>query len=464
MTQRNRIYREYWRAVLVLGVGVLIGLLIGQWQLCLTVAALSLTGWHVMHLARLWRWLQDPDADPDLDAPGLWGDVYSAMLRRKKRDSEARQRLAEIIERFQRATKVLPDAVAVLKPVGELEAFNRAAGEMLGLRYPDDLGQPITNFVRAPEFVELLALGDLNRSIELESPTDASRHLSLQVIPYADPPRILLVGRDITQLHRLNVMRQDFVANVSHELKTPLTVISGYIEALETRLNAGEFERTALATVGEQTRRMRSLVDDLLQLAAMETTEPTMDAKPVDVASIATELRTMSEQVGDGAHAIRFEIDGELAIRGSRRELTSAFSNLLLNAMRFTTPGDPIVVRWSSRQSDPSAGPSALEGVFEVIDRGEGIPAVDIPRITERFYRVDSGRSRQEGGTGLGLAIVKHVVQRHNGELFIDSTLGEGTRIECVFPRERVVNYAAPDRSHIHLVPSADEANMGDVA
>jgi len=330
-----------------------------------------------------------------------------------------------MLSRFKESTAAMPDATVVLTKDDYIEWFNKAAKRYLGLQTKKDVGQRIDNLVRHSRFSEFLASGDFSEPLEMPSPLDDQRQFSFRIVPYGKNQKLLVV-RDISRIKRLERMRSDFVANVSHELRTPLTVISGYLE----NMAADDAEQTAqwnkcLAQMQGQTQRMTRLVEDLLMLSRLEDEDKTVVRDPVAVsamlASLVEDARVLS---GERQHHISLECDEGLWLRGSEKELTSAFSNLLFNAVQYTPAQGHIAVRWY-RDGDKAC--------FEVRDDGIGIAIQHVHRLTERFYRVDTGRSREHGGTGLGLAIVKHVLDRHEAWLGIESQPGKGSVFRCVF-------------------------------
>jgi two-component system phosphate regulon sensor histidine kinase PhoR len=317
---------------------------------------------------------------------------------------------------------------------GEIRWFNDAAKTILGFR-ARDIGQRIANLIRHPKFAAFLKEAGESGDIELPSPVDEHLSLLYQIVSYGKDQRLLL-ARDVTLLHRLEQVRTDFVANVSHEMRTPLTVIHGYLETLaEHAMQMPSDWQRPIKLMYEQSLRMQNLVNDLLVLSRLETSDEVSGSENVAVpemlATIKKEALALS---GEHRHRISLEADGNVWLRGNMQELHSAFSNIVFNAVQYTPDGGEIRVRW---YADPAGAH------FEVSDNGIGIPAHHIPRLTERFYRVDVGRSRKTGGTGLGLAIVKHVLQRHNGQLRIDSAVGKGSTFICDFPRESIISQLA---------------------
>ncbi|KAF0165377.1 MAG: phoR [Rhodocyclaceae bacterium] len=381
---------------------------------------------------RLIHWAACPLGTPTPSASGAWGAVFDALHRRGRLASAEREQATQELDRFRRAAEALPDGVMILDGHRAIEWMNLQAEACLGLKGSVDTGSRITHLLREPEFLEYLDSPD-HRGVPLELHTQRNpgRTLQVQAAPFA-AGRTLLLVRDITQLQKLATMRRDFVANVSHELKTPLTVTLGFVEtaldALEDTppLEIAQYLQTAI----EQARRMQQLIDDLLTLSSLETDSPPPLEDPVDVAVLLMEVRQEVEALSAGRHRISLENQGPRGLLGSARELRSAFANLAVNAVRYTPEGGEIVLRWSV---EGEAG-----GRFSVRDSGIGIAREHLPRLTERFYRVDRGRSREAGGTGLGLAIVKHVLERHQAVLLIESEPGRGSRFSAVFPPHRV--------------------------
>ncbi len=429
----------WWRPLaLVLGTALLTAFI---WAWKGPVPALSLFSavllftllQHLRHLQRLDRWLAAPTQDPP-KYEGIWGDVLYRLHKLLLAHRQAQASSHADLEHMQQATRLLPDGVVMLDAQNRIGWLNEAARQHLGLNPARDVGQYLTYLLRNTRFTTWLADPD-GGSLTLPSPVGASRTLSLQWVPLPDGQRMLL-SQDISELMRVDAMRRDFVANVSHELRTPITVINGFLEGFADmeRPDPEEF-RTHLGLMCEQAERIGSLVDDLLTLARLEAdTEPQDEA--VDVGPLLASLRNEAEGLSQGQHEIALEMKGEAQLRGGRPELHSALGNLVSNAVRYTPPGGRITLRW---RITPSGS-----GEFSVSDTGEGIAAHHIPRLTERFYRVDRGRSRASGGTGLGLAIVKHVLGRHQGRLRVESTVGRGSTFTACFPTERVTTSPLP--------------------
>jgi two-component system phosphate regulon sensor histidine kinase PhoR len=332
--------------------------------------------------------------------------------------------------RFQQAARALPDAMVILGKGQIIEWINPMAVRLFGFNKETDIGRPITNLIRHPGFRAFLSQPGTGDEYEMQSPALSSRQLALRKVPYGANQE-LLIARDITRLHKLEIMRSQFVANVSHELRSPITVLSGYLETLKSsENNSPEVLRQAIGNMYTQAKRMERLVADLLELSRLETEPKLPGNTSIDVAAMLAGLVESAQILsGESRHSIKLEADPGLKLKGSQSELHSLFANLINNAVLYTPAGGSINVVWM---------PEGGEAVFAVTDTGPGIAPQHIPRITERFYRVDVDRSRETGGTGLGLAIVKHVVDRYDGKLEIVSELGKGSTFRCRFPEHRV--------------------------
>ena len=431
----NRWSTELGRVGLLALLGLGLGLFT-PWPLVpVILVLLGYLTWHLYNLARLQRWLYASGQAEPPQSQGIWEDIFNGLYRRQIRQRKRRKRLSRLIHRFEESAAAMPDATIILGERGVIEWWNDAAGRLLGLRTPGDHGQRIHNLVRHPAFTEYLAAEDFSDSVEFPSPADPHLMLSVRVVRYGRDQRLLL-ARDVTRLHQLEQMRRDFVANVSHELRTPLTVLAGYIETLQDDVAAEGGDDPAqarpLALMEQQTTRMRALVDDLLYLSRLEMDGDRGPApEAVDVPELAEALAEEARQLsGERAHVITVDADPDLLLHGIPNELRSAFANLVFNAVQYTPAEGTIRLAWTRR---PEGG-----GCFAVSDTGIGIPARHLSRLTERFYRVDVGRSRDKGGTGLGLAIVKHILQRHEGWLEVESEAEQGSTFRCCFPATRV--------------------------
>ena len=403
-----------------------------RWGFAVATAGLILLSLHhLSYLAKLLRWLDQPAGTPVPAAIGTWERAFAMLHRRTRRAAERHAELSQALERFRSAAQALPDGVVVLDRSHAIEWLNATAEGHLGLTLAQDRGYPVTNLVREPDFVRYLEAGQYDEPLVLHSGRNPGRTLALQVVPYGEEQK-LLMSRDISQLEKLETMRRDFVANVSHELKTPLTVVSGFLETILdglAEIPQAETERY-LGLAQEQALRMQRLIEDLLTLSALETGSIGPTEERVALAELLAEVTDEARALSAGRQQILLQDTPHGYLLGSRAELQSAFGNLASNAVRYTPSGGSIRISW---ENCPDGS-----GVFRVCDTGIGIEAQHIPRLTERFYRVDRSRSRESGGTGLGLAIVKHVLTRHQASLEIESRLGEGSCFGARFPPRRI--------------------------
>lgn len=410
---------------------LLVGLASGFYGWSLAIGLGLYLGWTLKQLLRLHEWLRQhkPDEAPP-DGYGLWGEVFDSIYHLQRRDQRVRGRLQAVIDRVQESTAALKDAVIMLDSDGNLEWWNRAAETLLGLKTPQDSGQPVTNLVRHPRFKEFFEQGNFEEALDIPSPTNDRVRIQLYLTRYGNNEHLMLV-RDVTRIHQLEQMRKDFVANVSHELRTPLTVICGYLETLLD--NVEEINprwSRALQQMQQQAARMQTLLNDLLLLAKLEATDYPSDNHPVPVQSLLQTIKSDAQALsGQRAQHIELEADPGVLLKGSESELRSAFSNLVFNAVKYTQDNGTIRIRWWADNQGAH---------LSVQDSGMGIESKHLPRLTERFYRVDSSRNSNTGGTGLGLAIVKHVLLRHRARLEISSVLGQGSTFTCHFPPVQV--------------------------
>jgi two-component system, OmpR family, phosphate regulon sensor histidine kinase PhoR len=428
------LFRLAFIAALGLFVGVVIDEQVGY---VVTIAGLLvLISLHVVYLKRAADWFNRPPVERTMDdlptGFGAWRPVFTALRRAEKREEQQREELAKTLARFTEASSALPDGVILLDQADKIEWCNPMACQHFELNAERDRGFFISNLLRRPAFTEYLVRGDFTKPLEMTDPVRGLT-LSIQMLPFQERRRIV-VSRDISQLVSIERMRQDFIANVSHELRTPLTVVSGFLEHFIDNEGLDPVKRRGIEEMMlAQTMRMRRLIDDLLTLSKLETQgEPPPD-ELIDLAQLAQAMIDEANVLSDGKHRVEAGNIEPISIRGSPDELRSAFSNLVSNAVRYTPAGGRIVIGLA-QDGD------ALR--FSVRDSGLGIPAEHIPRVTERFYRVDKSRSRETGGTGLGLAIVKHILVRHGGHLEIESELGKGSTFHAVLPVSRLATQA----------------------
>jgi len=446
----------WWRPLGVLAGVMLVALLLlagSGW-----VAALAfLTGIQAFVMLRrllqeyrLSRWLENPDEVDPPDATGTWGDIFYRLDKLQRRQRVSRCELTNALEQFEHAAQAVPDGMVILNRSDQIEWCNPASRKYLGLDCERDRGQFIRYLLRQANFLEFLDAVDYSKRLVCKSPINREVTVSLQLVPFGASQK-LLVARDITDLERVDAMRRDFIANVSHELRTPLTVVGGFVETLADvpDLPATESKRY-FDLMLDHTRRMQHLLDDLLTLSQLESDDHALkDDAPINVHELAGALKSDAESLSRGRHNIQLKLDSQAGLKGNLQEVRSALGNLVSNAVRYTPDGGKITLAWRE-QGD--------EGVFSVTDTGEGIAPEHIPRLTERFYRVDRSRSRETGGTGLGLAIVKHVLTRHGARLEIQSIPGKGSTFSVAFPAQRVQRPGASDNGKVIPFPEREQA------
>lgn len=423
--------RELIRIGLKVGLVGLVGHWLGHVWLAVSLALTAALILNLSRLARLRAWLLQPKLVQLPVLGGIWGEVFDGLLNLQKRNRKRKRKLAAMLAEFQASTEALPDGAVVLGGNGEILWFNAAAQALLGLRLPQDLGLRIANLVRKPAFTDYFSQHDYSGEVEAGSPVNADVTLSFRIIPYGNGQRLLIV-RDVSELRRLETARRDFVANASHELRTPLTVLRGYLDVMEPDTRAGGSLAAWAAPMLEmrnQAARMEALIHDLLKLARIESDVIHTRQDLLDVPRMLARAEEQARALSRDQHQLRFEIEPELRLYGRESETQSIFSNLITNAVLYTPAGGAITVRW---QADEQGA------VFSVADTGIGIAEKDLARVTERFFRVDEGRSRASGGTGLGLSIVKHAMEHLEGRLLIDSKLGVGSTFSCHFPLHRI--------------------------
>jgi len=398
---------------------------------------LSVMAYRARQLYKLGVWLNDPRIETIPEAGGIWDEVFSGLYRMVKQHNQTKQDLADELQHIEQATSALPEGVAILNDENRIEWCNLLAQQLFDLDPSQDIMQDITYLVRQPEFVEYLHQSNFSAPLVMRPARHEEIVLSIKLIPYAGDKRLLII-RDITQFERVEAMRRDFVANVSHELRTPLTVVNGFVENLEDMEDLNqENARRALHLMAEQTHRMDNLVADLLTLSRLENEKGQLLEETVDMNSLINEVFKEGQLLSAKKHTLRLEMKSEAKLKGNRDELHSAFGNLLGNAIRYTPEGGTILLSWSERDG---------QLVFSVQDSGIGIAPEHIPRLTERFYRVDRSRSRETGGTGLGLAIVKHVAMRHQAKFEISSEVAKGSIFALVFPENRKLSTTGQEK------------------
>ena len=431
------------RLAICLVFALILGLILGQVLLCLLVASLVFLVWHYKALCGFLNFVKHGAEDNLSDLPGVMNELTREfdLIRSHYRQREGK--LAGFLSRFQEATAALPDAVLVLDEDGSIEWANILAESYLGVRWPQDAGQRVPNLVRHPDMIDFLMCKqndpDNAEVLVLNSPVDENVLMEIRVKVYGDK-YMLLVARDITDIDRIDKMRKDFIANASHELRSPLTVIAGYLEVFDEHPEeCPPAWQAKISQMRVQANRMQRLIDDLLKLSSLESAKDESLEEEISIADLLTNLCSEAQTLsGEFEHQIYLELDREVWLLGKHRDIYSAFSNIIFNAVQYTPAKSAIHISW--HQNEKGA-------YLEVQDSGDGIATEHIPRLTERFYRVDAGRSREKGGTGLGLAIVKHALARHNASLEIESTPGQGSTFRCYFPPQRIVVRSVPQRN-----------------
>lgn len=424
---------ELRKQVLILVSVCLVGYSIGQFLPALLLLLVCYVLFNLVQLHRLTKWLAKDHAS-DRSAPpegfGLWGGVFDGIYRLQKQERRASAYLENIVNKAQESSAALEMAIIMVDRNNNLDWWNKATESLLGLRYPEDRRLPVTNLIRDPAFTAYFGRNVYDEPLHINAPGDSGKRLEIQIALFGENERLIIV-RDISQLHRLELMRKDFVGNVSHELGTPITVIKGYLEAILDNIQDldGKWEKPVIQ-MHQQSSRMENIVKDLLALSALETGTPSRKQSSFALIQLLSEIVNDARQIfAQQDHQFSLSCDENIKFIGDRGELYSAIANLVSNAAKYTPYQGKIniLIRLSE---------DFLEAHVE--DNGPGIEAQHLPRLTERFYRVDVSRSSETGGTGLGLAIVKHIVNRHDGELTISSEVGKGSCFTCRFPLSRV--------------------------
>ncbi|KAA1195572.1 phosphate regulon sensor histidine kinase PhoR [Photorhabdus heterorhabditis] len=401
---------------------LILSMFIGHLAWCLFVSVFLVLIWHGYNLLKLsdWLWLDRSMLPPS--GRGGWEPIFYGIYQMQQRNRKRRRELVLLIKRFRSGAESLPDAIVMMTTEGNIFWCNRLAQHLLGFRWPEDNGQHIFNLLRYPDFNRYILSRDFSRPLSIELNNGFT--VEFRVMPYSKG-QLLMLARDVTQKRTLENARRDFFANVSHEMRTPLTVLQGYLEVMQDQDVSGSLNKKMLNTMQEQARRLDSLVKQLLQLSKIEVA-PQIDMNEiVDVPLMLKVLRQEATALGNGCYKINFDISEELKVFGNEEQLRSAMSNLVYNAINHTPEGTQIDINWKKNSHGAE---------FAVKDNGQGISAEHLPRLTERFYRVDKARSRQTGGSGLGLAIVKHALHHHHSHLEVLSEIGRGTTFSFTLP------------------------------
>ncbi|ETX12089.1 histidine kinase [Marinomonas ushuaiensis DSM 15871] len=433
--------KSIWRNTIIswligLTACVVIGLIIGQLLGVLLLYVLGSLYWQLYQLYQFHNWLRYSGKAAPPEASGIWGQVFDAVYRLQKKQRKSKRRMRQALTRVESSTTALKEGVIMADNQGNLEWWNNSAAHFFGLMRPVDRGQAITNIVRSPEFFKYFSQKRFGEPLIIKSPAKDGIYLEIQTTLYDKNDHLIFV-RDVTRLHLLEKMRKDFVANASHELKTPLTVIKGYLETLEMfKDSLPKSMQKGIVNMSEQSERMEQLIEDLLLLSRLESDDKREENQWHKVSNLVESIQNITTPMLSKQHFLSVDIPEEARLYGSYKELYSAFSNLIVNAIKYSPDGGSIYVTWES---------SDLNGVFSVKDTGLGIDPRHIPRLTERFFRVDKGRGSKTGGTGLGLAIVKHVLLHHDAKLQIRSQPGNGSTFSCHFPASRIRTDSIPD-------------------
>jgi two-component system, OmpR family, phosphate regulon sensor histidine kinase PhoR len=430
-----------WQSVSRLGMALLaaflVGLATGRVALAFALVLAIYAGVQLWNLLRLEHWLRRRRIEEPPDISGLWGEVVAIVSRIYRRKQFHRARVTALLREFRRLTTAMPEGAVLLGPEHEILWFNHRAAEWLGLRRKRDFGIRIENLVRHPDFVEYLHSDAPGEGVMVQDTSDISRWFSFHVVRTGMAERQLLMVRDVSREQQLQSMRRDFVANASHELRSPLTVITGYLDALADDQKLDPTWSAPILEMRRQSERMSTIIRDLLELSKLESGERPLDEEPIDIPGMLALLRKETLALEHRPREVRLKLDSKEWLKGVENEVHSIVSNLLSNAVKYTPPQGEIELQW---WTDGDGGHIAVR------DTGVGIAPEHIPRLTERFYRVDSGRSRDLGGSGLGLAIVRHALQRHEGTLTIDSVEDHGSTFTCHFPRSRLMEPPAEYR------------------
>lgn len=414
--------------LLLLTGGSVIGWIYGSVERGLLVAALLALAWHVRHLLAFVQALRTQDFDIFRDGDGIWQQIYSRFNYERQRADRYKQRHRQLLREVRKSTDAMPDGAVILDMNNEIVMCNRAAKSLAGLKPKKDRGRRVDNILRDPGLTRLLQSNDFTKAIEIASPIHDNRWLNCRIVPYGAEQKLLFI-RDVSDRIMMSKMRRDFVANASHELRSPLTVINGYLDTLAEDENVPIDWEQPVQQMRAQAQRMNKIVAELLELSRLESAGTADLDEAVDVGQILTSTCKSFYQPGR-TPVIEVDIESPARLRGNASEIESLVTNLVSNAVRHTDVDGHIVLTW---RADTDGATLLVE------DDGEGIDAEHLPRLTERFFRVDRGRSRDEGGVGLGLAIVKHVLGRHDAALEIDSEPGEGSRFSCRFPSSRMI-------------------------
>lgn len=436
--------QDIWKfSLLIISAGIL-GALAGIALESMLFMCLFLLVWQIYRLNLLHKWVINAKKYPLPETSGQLYSLHRELNRAKVNNRKRKKQLSRYLKQFRKAISALPDAIILINDDNHIEWANDNAQRLLGVSWPLDAGIKLSNLIRDPDFVQHLSDGaEKEVGIEIDSPINKNATINIKCIRYTDDLR-MIIARDVSRLLQVNAMHKSFVANVSHELKTPLTVLQGYIETLQSFPDLDPRLERPIDQMASQSQRMAFLVTDLLYLSKLENTDNQRRTENINITHLTNEIiDSVQPLLKQKRHKINLQLDHTLGINGVREELHSAFSNLIQNAISYTPEGGILEIIWGPHnQRNKSQQTNELGATYTVKDNGAGIPLHHIPRLTERFYRVDENRSREKGGTGLGLAIVKHALSRHMAILDIQSTLGVGSRFSCRFKASSITQVA----------------------
>lgn len=426
---------DIWKFTGLLIAAGVFGYSVGYILPAILLMAIGIIAWQIYRLHHLQKWVENPIENPMPEMSGQFYQLHRDLSRKNAKSNKRKRQLSTFLAQFRKAIDALPDAIVLITQNGKIEWANPNAKEVLGIRWPEDADVRFTDLIRYPEVDKMLNDRHTNTDgVMFNSLFDADQTINIKCVAYTKELR-MVIARDVSRLIKVNQIHRDFVANVSHELKTPLTVLRGYIEILQNIKGAPDQFIKPLHQMNLQSTRMQLIVNDLLYLAKLEDHSGEQNQEQVDVTNVVnTIIEAVQPLIEEKHHKLELDIDYSLKMLGAQTELHSAFANLITNAVHYTPNNGLIKIHWKIAQDG--------RAVFSVKDNGFGISARHLDRLTQRFYRVDTDRSRESGGTGLGLAIVKHVLQRHNAELEIQSTEGVGSEFKCLFPATQLLKQA----------------------
>jgi two-component system phosphate regulon sensor histidine kinase PhoR len=429
-------YEELIYLAMLLGSLAAVGSIFNSIALFLMFGALGYLTWNLYNLYLMERWIRLGDSIDPPDANGIWETIFKSYHDLQRRQRKDKKRMAKLIKRFRATARAMPDPTIILNRELEIEWMNSIAAQTFGLDDKEDVGKRLDNFLRGPEVREWLNRRHYEQPLDHLVGVSPRRVYSLRLVPFESKGSMMLIAVDVSEARRLERFRRDFIANASHELRTPLTVFTGYLEQLEARVEReeggiqGRWGR-AIHGMQEQSLRMRQIVDDMLVLARLEEDQRKPAEVDLDVPALLRQVEEDAKILADARkQTLHVEVDLDLWLHGIEDSLRAVASNLVNNACKYTQEGGAITLRWLRN--------STGQPMLQVQDNGPGIPAESVPRLTERFYRVDAGRDRAQGGSGLGLSIVKHALEQHDALLRVESKPGEGSVFSAVFPSERL--------------------------